>query len=93
MSTRRELVEAVGARYRLGSRSERSSILDEFVAITGYHRKHCIRLLSNPPAPPNERRSGIRCGPAVREALGALWVVSDRVCSKRMKVIGYSGAS
>jgi len=40
MSIRRESVEAVGARYRLGSRSERNSILDEFVAITGYHRKH-----------------------------------------------------
>lgn len=38
MSTRRELVDAIGARYRLGSRSERSSIMDEFVAITGYHR-------------------------------------------------------
>lgn len=87
MSTRRELVDAIGARYRLGSRSERSSILDEFVAITGYHRKHCIRLLSNPPAPPKERRPSFRYGPAVREALGALWEVSDRVCSKRMKVM------
>ena len=51
MSTRRELVDSVGARYQLGSKSERSSISDEFVAITGYHRKHRIRLLSNPPAP------------------------------------------
>jgi len=87
MSTRRELVEAIGARYRLGSKSERSSILDEFVAITGYHRKHCIRLLSKPPAPPEERRPSVRYRPAVREALGALWEVSDRVCSKRMKVM------
>ena len=87
MSTRRELVEAIGARYRLGSKSERSSILDEFVAITGYHRKHCIRLLSKPPAPPEERRPSVRYRPAVREALGALCEVSDRVCSKRMKVM------
>ena len=25
--------------------SERTKILDEFVAITGYHRKHAIRVL------------------------------------------------
>lgn len=87
MSTRRELVDSVGARYRLGSKSERSSILDEFVAITGYHRKRCIRLLSNPPVPPKERRPSSRYGPVVREALGALWEVSDRVCSKRLKVM------
>jgi hypothetical protein len=35
MSTRRELIDAVGVRYRLGSKNERISILDEFVAITG----------------------------------------------------------
>jgi hypothetical protein len=87
MSTRRELIDAVGARYRLGSKTERSSILDEFVAITGYHRKHCIRLLSKPQTPPNERRPNVRYGPAVCEALGALWEVSDRVCSKRLKVM------
>ncbi|MGK6310180.1 hypothetical protein [Variovorax sp. DT-64] len=87
MATRRELIEAVGARYRLGSKTERSSILDEFVAITGYHRKHCIRLLSKPQTPPNERRPNVRYGPAVWEALGALWEVSDRVCSKRLKVM------
>ena len=71
----------------MGSKTERSSILDEFVAITGYHRKHCIRLLSRPQTPPNERRPNVRYGPAVCEALGALWEVSDRVCSKRLKVM------
>lgn len=87
MSTRRELVDAVGARYRLGSKAERSTILDEFEAITGYHRKHCIRLLSKPAAPPKERCPSVQYGAAVRDALGALWEVSDRVCSKRLKVM------
>ena len=35
MTTRKELIEAVGARYRAGSMSERAMILDEFVAVTG----------------------------------------------------------
>ncbi|MDP9966935.1 hypothetical protein J2W37_004665 [Variovorax paradoxus] len=71
----------------MSSKTDRSSILDEFVAITGYHRKHCIRLLSKPPAPPNGRQPSVRYGPVVREALGALWEVSDSVCSKRLKVM------
>jgi hypothetical protein len=45
MMARSELLEAVGGRYRGAPRSERSRILDEFVAVTGYHRKHAIRLL------------------------------------------------
>jgi hypothetical protein len=87
MSTRAELIDGVGARYRQSALSERGSILDEFVAITGYHRKHAIRLLSKPAAPPKERRAHIRYGPEVCDALGALWEVSDRVCSKRLKVM------
>lgn len=35
MTTRKELIEGVGARYRGSSVSERTKILDEFVAITG----------------------------------------------------------
>ena len=45
MASRRELVRAVGERYRAGTRAAKRSILDEFVAVTGYHRKHAIRLL------------------------------------------------
>ena len=45
MTTRKELIEAVGARYRISPKSERKKILDEFVALTGYHRKHAIRVL------------------------------------------------
>ena len=87
MSTRKELIDAVGLRYRSSSRAERNSILDEFVAITGYHRKHAIRLLSRPGTPPAQRHPSARYGAAVRDALGALWEVADRVCSKRLKVM------
>ena len=46
MATRRELLEAVSTRYWGGTRADRSRILDEFAAVTGYHRKHAIRLLA-----------------------------------------------
>ena len=45
MTTRKELIEGVGARCLSASISERTKILVEFVAITGYHRKHAIRVL------------------------------------------------
>jgi hypothetical protein len=43
--SKRELVEAVRGRYLRAVRKEKSKILDEFVAITGFHRKHAIRVL------------------------------------------------
>jgi hypothetical protein len=87
MSTRKELIDAVGARYRSSTKEERGAILDEFVAITGYHRKHAIRVLSKPAEAPKQRDPHVRYGADVRDALGALWEVSDCVCSKRLKVM------
>jgi hypothetical protein len=51
MATKGELLAAIGDRYRVSGRAERSKILDEFVAVTGYHRKHAIRLLRPKPKP------------------------------------------
>jgi hypothetical protein len=45
MAARDELVAAIAGRYAQGDRSERSRILDEFTAVTGFHRKHAMRLL------------------------------------------------
>jgi hypothetical protein len=39
-----ELVAALQLRYGSATFSDRIRILDEFVALTGYHRKHAIRL-------------------------------------------------
>ncbi|MEA3094711.1 MAG: hypothetical protein QOJ04_6053 [Caballeronia sp.] len=45
MTTRNELVAALQLRYGSAAFGDRIKILDEFVALTGYHRKHAIRLL------------------------------------------------
>ena len=45
MSTRDELVVALAGRYASSSRNHRGRILDEFVAVSGLHRKHEMRLL------------------------------------------------
>ena len=45
MATRDELIAGLAKRYSDVGRMERSRILDEFVAVTGYHRKHAMRIL------------------------------------------------
>jgi hypothetical protein len=45
MATRDELMVAVRERYANSERGEKTRILDEFVAVTGFHRKHAMRLL------------------------------------------------
>lgn len=86
MATRKELIEAVGARYRGATTSERTKILDEFVAVTGYHRKHAIRVLSSKDHEPSGRGPRNRLyDEAVRQALIVLWEAGDRVCGKRLK--------
>jgi hypothetical protein len=86
MATREELVVATGDRYVAAARDEKKRILDEFVAVSGLHRKHVMRLL-------RARQPNRRFGPrperriydgAVREALVVLWETSDRVCGKRL---------
>src|SRR6185312_8658316 len=89
MATRDELVAAVIERYSKGRRAEKGRILDEFVAVTGFHRKHAMRVLcggqaSRRSAPRPERRL---YDEAVREALIVLWEASDRVCGKRLKAL------
>jgi hypothetical protein len=87
MTARDDLVAAIAGRYAQGDRAERGRILDEFAAVTGFHRKHAMRLLR---AGQVNRRSGPRPGrrvydDAVREALIVVWETSDRICGKRLR--------
>lgn len=89
MATRQELVGAIRVRYAGSSRVEKRKILDEFVAVTGYHHKSAIRVLTASPvvlAPVANGRPR-RYDAAVREALVVLWEASDRVCGKRLKAL------
>jgi hypothetical protein len=47
--TRRDLLQAVRERYRGSLKLEKLRILDEFVAVTGCHRRHIIRLFNAVP--------------------------------------------
>jgi hypothetical protein len=95
MVARDELVAAIAARYAQGDRAERGRILDEFTAVTGFHRKHAMRLLR---AGQVTRRCGPRPGrrvydEAVREALVVIWEASDRICGKRLRPLLAAGGN
>jgi hypothetical protein len=80
-------VVALAGRYASSSRKHRGRILDEFVAVSGFHRKHAMRLLragrSGPGAGPRPARR--LYSEAVREALIVVWEAADRVCGKRLR--------
>ena len=86
MATRRELIEAIAERYHAAGRSQKKQILDEFIKVTGYHRKHGIRALRRTSGKISEPSPRSRLyDEAVRSALTILWEAADRICGKRLK--------
>jgi hypothetical protein len=87
MTTRNELVEALRVRYQDAAVGDKVKILDEFVALTGYHRKHAIRIFREKIASKEKRARDRLYDEAVRQALTVLWEAADRVCGKRLKAL------
>ena len=87
MATRKELIEALRARYSGAPSAEKTKILDEFIALTGYHRKHAIRVLREEARTKEARARSRLYDEAVRQALTVLWEAGDRVCGKRLKAL------
>jgi hypothetical protein len=84
--SKRELVEAVRDRYLRAGRKEKSKILDEFVATTGFHRKHAIRVLRQGYQRGKEHRGRRRTyGGAVISALVEIWRICGCICGKRLQ--------
>lgn len=87
MATRTELIEAIGGRYRSADRHYKGRVLDEFVLLTGFHRKHAMRLLrtGGPITPAGVRIERRIYDDAARTALIVLWEAADRLCGKRLR--------
>src|SRR3972149_5341162 len=86
-NAKKELLQAVRARYLKANKSGKERILDEFVASTGYHRKYAIKLLNHSPKPRGFRKKGrpkLYQGEVVA-ALVCIWEICGRICSKRLK--------
>lgn len=87
MAIREASGAATSGRYRAGTRDEKKRILYEFVAVTGFHRKHAMRLLRHGRSVGTDGHRPERrlYGEAVRTALIAIWEASDRICGKRLR--------
>jgi len=81
-----ELWESWQPRYLKASRKEKTLILNEFVVLTGYHRKSAIRLLRNGRKPKHlDRRGRPRIHtPEVKAALLELWEACGCLHSNRL---------
>lgn len=65
-------------------------MLDEFRALTGYHRKHAITLLGRAPdelASKPRRRRGATYSPAALRVLEGIWRAADYPWSERLKAL------
>jgi len=86
LTTRQELTVAIGERYRAADRKGKKAILDEFAKVTGYHRKHAIRVLRGNKKLVQRKPAGQRIyQEAVEESLIVVWEAADRICGKRLK--------
>ena len=83
----KEYSEAMKGRYGKASRAEKGQLLDEFIKVTGYHRKSAIRLLGSRGRPESGRKKLGRPRSYDGEMVGALkqvWEAADRICGKRL---------
>ena len=89
--TRRSVQEYLAAqreRYVRAARASRSRLLDEMVAVTGYHRKAVIRQLRQTRAGPWRRRRVGRprqYDGAVATAAQVLWEAAGQIGAKRLQ--------
>jgi len=86
---RKELIDVLQTRYNKASKTEKGIILAELVSVSGYHRKHAIRLLNTPLKENLEVivKSKRVYDEAVKGTLIILWEASDRICGKRLKAL------
>jgi hypothetical protein len=85
---RQQYLEQMRDRYGVAGRAARGALLDEAVAMTGYHRKALIRRFTRPVGPRRQQRGRRRVyGPAVVAALRALWRAAGYPWAVRLKAL------
>jgi hypothetical protein len=88
MGQRKAVTKAIATRYRRASKADKSKILDELCATTGWHRSHARKALATalrPTLVPAPRRPRTRVyGPEALTALRFCWAVLGAPTGKRL---------
>jgi hypothetical protein len=85
--SKKEYLETIRPRYRKANKTEKQKILDEFVAVTGFHRKYAVRVLNSPGVKERRKKPGPRriyAGEVVT-ALEYIWEICGQICSRRLQ--------
>jgi hypothetical protein len=83
LPSKRDYLQRIHGRYQRADKPHKTRIPDEFCAVCGYHRKATLRLLNRPLLRPAKR---LYDPAVVLPPLKALWLGSDQLCSKLLKV-------
>ena len=83
-------LEQLRKRYKKAKKTEKGRILEELCSISGYHKKHAIRLLNQNKKAKNrvkESRGRPMSYPAkdYLEPLKRIWLTTEQLCGKRLK--------
>ncbi len=83
-----QYLQAIRRRYFNSTKKGKSQILDELCKITGYSRKHTIRILAEGHMT-GKKNSGrtIAYSKDARFHLKKIWHIIDRICSKKMVAV------
>jgi len=91
LGQRKAVTKAIATRYKRASKAQKSAILDELCATTGWHRSHARKALGaalRPRAVPAPRRPRTpRYGPEVVAALRFCWAVLGAPTGKRLAAV------
>lgn len=91
MRQKQALTATIVRRYEKASKKQKSRILDEFVASTGYNRSYARRALNQANNKDFRRRkrqktvANKRYDLEVLKVLTRLWVIQNYICGKRLK--------
>ena len=90
LKSKYELLEVVRPRYLKANKLEKQKMLDEFTSVTGYHRKHAIRVLKNKVQVQNHLKGKTKTYQTIYrgevvQVLEQIWETYGCICSKRLQ--------